>query len=120
MSRILVIDDDCQLKDAIVEILEAEEYDVWGVGSVKEAIQCIDSQISVVICDIVMPVETGIEFIPKVREHYPNVKIIAISGGIEGKHTDHYLKSAEIFGADAVLKKPFKFSELISLVEKYI
>lgn len=119
MSKILLVDDDNQLRSAMVEMLESESYDVWDVCSIKEAIQTLNSEVSLLICDIVLQDENGIEFIDKVKEHYPDVKVIAISGGIAGTHSDHYLKSAKLFGADAVLKKPFKFHELIDLVKEF-
>lgn len=120
MGKILLVDDDDQLRSAIAEILENEGYEVWEVATIKEAVQCFDSTISLLICDIVLPEENGIEFITKVKAHYSRLPIIAISGGVSGAYSEHYLKSAELLGASAVLKKPFRFEDLIEQVKSLL
>jgi YesN/AraC family two-component response regulator len=72
--------------------------------------------ISVMITDLIMPEKEGIETIIEVRQQYPGIKILAISGG--GKVSpDNYLVIADALGAHSTLKKPFSGQELILAIE---
>jgi len=68
-----------------------------------------------VVIDIIMPDREGVETIIDIRARWPNTRIIAMSGG--GRmDPDMFLNLAETFGADALLKKPFKLRDLLDLL----
>jgi DNA-binding NarL/FixJ family response regulator len=67
----------------------------------------------VLITDIFMPGQEGIETIALFRREWPEVRIIAMSGGGEVSRRG-YLGVAESIGADATLQKPFSFDALMS------
>lgn len=120
MVKILVVDDDINILTLISDILVNAGHKVVTARSADEALASINGSISVLICDIIMPEQTGLELISKLREKDSNLGIIAISGGISGKLSDHYLKSAKVFGANKVLPKPFSNAELISAVNQLL
>lgn len=120
MQKILVVDDDPSILGLISDVLTGEGYKVITARSADEAMASANETIAVLICDIIMPHQTGLELISKLRDMYSNIGIIAISGGISGKLSEHYLKSAQVFGANAVLPKPFTNSELISYVDDLV
>ena len=74
----------------------------------------------VVITDIFMPNQDGIETVAKLRAEFPSAKIIAISGGgtwIKGRS---YLATAAEIGAHTVLAKPFDAEQLLAAVREVL
>jgi DNA-binding response OmpR family regulator len=67
-----------------------------------------------IVTDIVMPDVEGIGAIREIKASGQAPKVIAISGAGRGRGTD-YLSWAKHLGADAVLAKPFRMSELIQI-----
>jgi YesN/AraC family two-component response regulator len=69
-----------------------------------------------VITDIIMPEMEGVETLMTVREQYPNVKVITMSGGGRTGNID-FLSAAEKLGASAILHKPFTLGSLSAAIE---
>jgi DNA-binding NarL/FixJ family response regulator len=63
-----------------------------------------------------MPEKEGIETIIELRKGFPDLKILAMSGGISGYGPDHFLHIAQKLGADGALDKPFTMQHLLSVV----
>ena len=124
MSTILIIEDDTDLRRMLVKLLEREDFRVLEAGTGLEALQILDYFIpDLVITDIIMPDQDGIGTINELKKRYPEIKIIAISGGGRMLSKD-YLGIAKILGAHYTFSKPFdtkiflnKVHELISLQE---
>ncbi len=119
-KRILVIDDDENIRRLLRTILELEGYQVieasdGGMGLREFAKNPAD----LVITDLIMPGKEGIETIRELRQKSPDVRIIAISGG--GRiGPESYLKMAEGVGALHTMKKPFELVELVEAVARVI
>ncbi len=117
MAQILVVDDNVQILTIIQRSLERQGYDVETAINGKEAIKCIHQKpVDLVITDLLMPVKEGIETIIEVRRDFPNIKIIAISGGSR-LVPEHFLNVASTIGANRVFEKPFDRRELLQAVE---
>ena len=116
---ILVIDDDIDVRKMICKILSKAHYDVLEAANGYEATDLLknNSRISLVITDMIMPEKEGVETIIELKQDYPHIKILAISGGGKGYAQD-YLEIAKGIGADLALKKPFMTNELIDAVTK--
>lgn len=71
--------------------------------------------IDLIITDILMPEVDGIEVIRKFRREYPQLKIIAISGG-GWTEPQQFLTMASRLGADATFNKPFQWDKLVETV----
>ena len=69
------------------------------------------SDFDVVLTDIIMPDVDGIEVIMTMRKRFPDLRIVAMSGGGRTRNID-FLAAAEKLGASATLKKPFTISAL--------
>ena len=80
---------------------------------------CSEEPPDLMMTDIIMPEHEGIETIGAVRKKYPEVRVIAMSGGGRMSATD-YLQTALAMGADAILAKPFSSEELEALVAKVL
>ena len=116
--RILVIEDDAEVREMICRILNDEGYDVAEAVNGKDAFKLLsnDSKIYIVITDIIMPEKEGIETICELKRDYPNIKILAVSGGGIGNAQD-YLAFAKRLGADLTLSKPFVKQEILVAVQ---
>jgi PAS domain S-box-containing protein len=117
---ILVIDDDDQFRGMLRETLEHAGYDVADAPNGKEGIRLYrENPADLVITDIIMPEKEGIETIRELKRDFPEVKIIAISGG--GRiGPDSYLKMAKGLGAQRTLTKPLERDELLKTVRELI
>ena len=119
--RILVIEDDAEVRGMICKVLNKEDYDVVEAENGNEAFKLLNSEanIDLVITDIIMPEKEGIETILELNKDYPHIKILAISGGGKGSAQD-YLSMAKGMGADVTLKKPFVKQELLEAVQELL
>lgn len=110
---ILVVDDDAGVRDVVRSMLESEGYCVAVAQNGREALNVLKTQdFQVVITDLVMPEQEGIETIKIVRRDYPAVKVIAMSGAFGGD----YLRIAGYLGAHGTLAKPLQMASVLRVV----
>jgi DNA-binding NtrC family response regulator len=120
MAKILIIDDDSKIREIIHQVLEREGHEVVDASDGKEGITLYrNSPADLIITDIIMPEKGGFETIHELKNDYPDVKIIAISGG-RRVEPGEYLQLAQRFGAFKTLQKPFKMEELVEAVEEVL
>ena len=118
MPSVLVVDDEDQLRQLIREILEQAGYQVTEARDGKEAvIQYRLAPADVVIMDILMPEQDGLETTSTLRREFPNVKIIAITGSSEMIGILSFLDVAKMLGAHRALQKPFEMKTLLDMVQ---
>jgi CheY-like chemotaxis protein len=117
-KRVLVIDDNPDMRRTMQALLESEGYAVSVAADGEEALRLQrDLPAAVVITDIYMPGKEGIETIYELRKQFPQTKIIVMSGGSRVTGVD-YLQVARELGAVKALKKPFTPGELIEAVRE--
>ena len=120
MARILVIDDDDQIRNALRQVLELEGNEVLTARSGKEGLRLFEEYtVDLIVTDIVMPEKEGLETIMELRKTHPDVKIIAISGGGHVQ-PESYLRMAKQLGASRTLAKPFQREELLAAVRELL
>ncbi len=120
MKKVIVIDDDPAVVDVLQQILTRAAYRVATAADGQEGIKHFESDpADLVITDLTMPGKDGMETIKYLKQHHPEVKIIAISGG-GTRFPEYFLPMAKEAGAAAYLKKPFNKQELLSLVEEVL
>lgn len=118
MKNILIIDDDNLVRGMVAKALRKTGYHVLEASDGNEGLQvALHHSVDIVITDILMPDKEGIETILELKDINEKIKIIAMSGG--GKRQNMtFLNMAKKAGADKLLKKPFRPSELIQLIEE--
>jgi CheY-like chemotaxis protein len=120
MPRILVIDDNDAFRSTICLWLKHHGYEVLQATNGKEGMTMLASSApDVILTDILMPEQDGLETIQAVRKKLPEMKIVAMSGGMLDGRVD-FLPIAAKFGADHVMHKPFSGSELLLVLEKLL
>jgi len=116
MDRVLIIEDDVQVADMLSRALEPVGYDVKTALDGAEGLKFNrQNPADLIITDILLPGTGGIETIAELRRDYPEVKIIAISGGGRVSAEEH-LKVASQMGANLTLAKPFTYTDLMNAV----
>lgn len=120
MPRILIIDDDPQVRGFLRHLLIREGYDVDEAADGTEGLKHFSAEPSnIVITDIIMPDREGIEVITELRRMNPKLSIIAISGG--GRiGPESYLPLAKEFGAARTFAKPLDKNELLDAVRELL
>jgi len=116
LAYILIIDDNPQILETFKLFLEREGHSVVTASNGQEGINIFRNyQAELVITDMVMPVKDGIKTIMELEKDFPDIKIIAISGGgiIE---PDRYLSLAKCIGIKQTLTKPITREQLINAV----
>ena len=116
MAKILVLDDEPSILLMIKKMLEKAGHEVAIALNGKEGMLLFEkNKPDLLITDIIMPEKEGLETIFELRKMYPDLKIIAISGG--GRiHPEGYLPSAKHFGANLIFQKPLVQKEFLQAV----
>jgi DNA-binding response OmpR family regulator len=105
MAEILVIDDDGDIRSLVTNILDAAGHRTREASNGDDGMAlCRARRPMLVITDIVMPEKEGLELIRDLSREMPDVPAV-------------YLRAAALFGAVALLSKPFEPEELLRAVE---
>ena len=111
MARILIIDDDALFRGVLVEALQLAGHEVLQAEDGRQGVEVFRlAPTDVVVTDLIMPRQEGIETITELRRDYPRLPIIAMSGRMS--HSALYLKMAKRLGAQRLLTKPFSVADL--------
>jgi CheY-like chemotaxis protein len=120
MARILIIDDDAQVRDVMRRMLEREGYAVDVACDGYEGIRSFsENRPDLVITDILMPGMGGVETVMELRLLAPDVKVIAMSGG-DQIAPEYYLQVIKNFDTLHEMKKPIMREELLQAVRSVL
>jgi DNA-binding NtrC family response regulator len=118
MARILIIDDESQIRSMLRLMLERVGYEVIEAADGMEGIrQYRDNPADLIITDLIMPNKDGIGMIIELKKEFPQVKIIAMSGGGVNR-PEGYLDGAKKLGATRTLTKPIDRDKMINAVKE--
>lgn len=116
MATILVIDDEQQVRTLLRQALTGAGYEVVEAKNGREGLkQYRKAPTDLVITDILMPDEDGLEATLELTREYPDAKVIAITGGSGDRN---FLDVAKLFGARKTLTKPFELDRLLETVRE--
>lgn len=119
-KRILIIDDDVDLASSLKELITIDGYQVTIASDGKVGLELQGRYpFDLVITDIVMPENDGLEVIIALRCNYPETKVIAMSGGGYVNSRDYLLMAKEL-GASMALSKPFEYNILQSEIRRLL
>ena len=119
-KRILVIDDEPATVDLLRRILELNGFEVLEAANGIEGLQLFRSQVcDLVITDMVMPKKDGLQTILELRGEYPELPIIAISGG-GTISKERYLTVAGYLDRVITVAKPFTIEAVLGAVKKLL
>ncbi len=114
-ATILVADDDRAIRTVLNQALGRLGYEVRTTGTATTLWQWVDDGVGdLVITDVVMPDENGLDLVPRIRKRRPELRVIVMSA----QNTLLTAVRANERGAFDYLPKPFDLNELIGIVEK--
>jgi len=119
MDRVLVVDDERPVRDALAALLRQEDYRVVVAESGHVAVEAIEAfTFDFILVDIFMPEMNGLETIKIFRTNAPRVPIIAMSGYAAGSGfvDNDFFRDAMEFGATCCLRKPFSREQLLDAI----
>ncbi|MDP2887248.1 MAG: response regulator [Ignavibacteria bacterium] len=112
--KILVVDDEANVCQSIKKVLSRKGYDVSQALTVEDAVNLIkDMSFDLVITDLMIPGTSGLELLQIIRDHYPELEVIMITGYAS---IESAVKATKL-GASAYLPKPFTPDELTKVTE---
>ena len=120
-GRILIVEDEEQVRKPIRLNLVKAGYDVIEVGNGAEAIDLLKTEgkagmVDTILCDIRMPAVTGVEAILYVRAHYPSIPIVVLTGYPDVELAASLMKQ----GVLDYLIKPITREELLTVIERCV
>ena len=116
--KLLIIDDNKEILDALCEFLSKKKYDISSANNGLEGLKYLEKAqqgFDVVITDLIMPDISGVALISIIKKKYPDTLVIAITGW--GEHPEALATEAE---ADLVMEKPFELSKLEKSLKKLL
>jgi DNA-binding response OmpR family regulator len=115
-ARILVVDDDQDSRNLLSEFLAANGYAVAAVGDGTAARQELSrtEEYQVIVADLRMPKESGLELLRNLRGQISQYAIILMSSFISQAER----QQARELGARALLEKPFRLTDLLAAIEE--
>jgi len=125
MTKILLIDDEQDVRYSLRSILENEGYEVLEASDGDEGVEKFKELAAepvppVVIVDMIMRNKHGYETINEIQEINPMTKIIAISGGGTHLETEKFLVMSKNLDVDKTLAKPFLGEDLINAIQSVL
>lgn len=108
-NKILIVDDNPNMSALLSEMLEVFDYESVRAADGDQALGELENgEFSMVITDMRMPKMTGMELLKLVKERYPKVRVVLISGYTGGQIESE----AESLKADGFLGKPLMMSDI--------
>lgn len=120
MARILIIDDDREIRHPLRSALENAGHEVLEAADGAEGVRVWEAHgADLVITDVHMPDKDGLEVIMELKAISPEVKIIALSAG-DSSGSLNSLLDAGRFGALRSIRKPFRHAEILSAIDELL
>jgi CheY-like chemotaxis protein len=119
MPHVLLIEDNKDLRELLQFVLEGAGHSVSVAIDGEAGLRAQQAHpADIVVTDIFMPNQDGLETIAHLRRDHPGVKVVAMSGGGSRVKGEGTLLTAREIGAHIVLAKPFENDELLAAVHQ--
>lgn len=113
MAKILIVDDEPQLRMMLTHMLKQDNHEVLEADNGAQGIAMYrQHKPDMMIADLVMPEKNGIDMLLDLKKEFPQLNVLAISGGGGITGSFDYLPIAKLIGAKRILKKPFGLEDL--------
>lgn len=117
MPRILVVDDDRELRENMAEILAGSGFDVVVAENGEKAITSLEgASFDLVLLDLIMPGMGGMEALARLKKSHPAVSVVMITAFATVENAVEAMRR----GADDYISKPFRVSDLLATVRRVL
>jgi DNA-binding response OmpR family regulator len=121
MAHILVIDDEADIRFMLTEFLTHEGHTVDTAENGKAGVRLAGQHhYDLIITDIIMPEMDGIEVLSSIKQNFPDMRIIVMTGGTLKMEKGFLLSMARAMKAQKVIAKPLNFKELQAAVNEIL
>jgi len=116
-KKILIVDDEKQIRELLSHYFERLDFSVRAVSSGKEALERMESFIpNIVLLDYLMPGVTGLQLFPQIKKLFPFAKVIILTG----RGSEEIAVKALKMGVNDYITKPFELTKIRDLVRYYL
>lgn len=118
-SRLLVIDDDHEVRDTIADVLRFDGFDVQTASDGREGLALVSrNPYDLIFCDLRMPAMDGRAFYEEIQRDYPRIlrRLVFVTGEAHAFQYAAFLRDTGI----PVLEKPVTFQQLKSMVDRMV
>ncbi|MGV3754593.1 MAG: response regulator [Verrucomicrobiota bacterium] len=120
MANVVLVEDVEALRQNLTILLTRNGHVVRAAANGHEALRLVAEKTpDLLVTDLFMPEKDGIEIIQEIRRLHPQLRIIAMSGGIRGDQ-DVFLTMAQRLGVNATISKPFSIQDFQATVDKVL
>jgi two-component system nitrogen regulation response regulator NtrX len=113
-KRILIIDDEESIRESVAGILSDEGFKTLAVGSAEEGLRSLEEEnIDLVLLDIWMPGMDGMEALPIIKEQFPHLPVVMVSG----HGTIETAVQATKMGAYDFIEKPPSYDKIVLAIK---
>lgn len=123
MRRILVVDDEPDVRRALARAIKLAGFAATEAGAADEALQqCDEHTFDVVVLDFIMPDMNGIELLARLRQRQPFIRSVLVSGKLDRTRDEKDIATAlrEAVEADIYLHKPVANNALIDAIQSLV
>jgi CheY-like chemotaxis protein len=114
--RVLIVDDNPNMSNLLSDMLEVFDFSSQRASDGEEALSLLNQEdFSLLITDLRMPKMTGLELLKAVKDKYPRLPVVVITG-YSTEATEQELLTAK---ADGFLNKPFRMNDIESVLRKF-
>ena len=96
INKVLIIDDEPQIRQLLARILGLEGYEVLQAGDCKAAVKQMEYSPNVVLCDVFLPDGNGVDFIKTIKKISPESEIILLTRKYTRRGTSHKKRSLRL------------------------
>lgn len=114
MAKIMVVDDDAELRELICEALTGAGFEVHALSWGEEALDKLSPDVQLVLLDLMMPGMGGMTTVSLLKQKQPGVRIVMLTAFATVENAVEAMRR----GADDYLSKPFKLADLLMVVRK--
>lgn len=118
MPRILVVEDDPEMRALIKHMLTLNGYEAVLANDGLDALKVLEGNrdFNMILSDIRMSKMDGLQLLDALKVHYPEIPVVMLSAHVRGD----WLREALQKGADGYMLKPFTLEQLLVKVEEYV
>lgn len=114
MAKIMVVDDDAELRELICEALTGAGFEVLALSRGEESLERLCPDVQLVLLDLMMPGMGGMTTVSLLKQKQPGVRIVMLTAFATVENAVEAMRR----GADDYLSKPFKLADLLMVVRK--
>jgi len=115
-QRILVVDDEAQIRDLLSIYLKKQSYEVFSAATAQETLKLLQqTPVDLVVLDIGLANEDGLKLLADIKKDYPEVRVVMLTGM---GFVEDLLEEAHAKGADGYVSKVLPLDELLMAIQR--